>query len=196
MQPFTIIITGPPGSGKGTQAKLLEQFLRKRDPKRRSVSFSTGEGFRAVVQKQSYSSQLMREILDQGGLLPEFLAIWLWTGIFMEKLEGNEHIITDGFPRRPLEGQVLDSAFVFYRRTMPYILNLRLTEEQAVERLGARKMKEGRADDRVTALGERFKLYREQTLPTIEMFRGNPRYRFHDIDGAQSVEKVHHDILH
>src|SRR3989344_6710023 len=124
MQPFTIILVGPPGSGKGTQVKLLEQFLKEHDPERRTVSFSTGEAFRKLVQGKSYSSELIRETLDHGGLQPEFLAICIWAGIFIEKLEGNEHIIIDGSPRRPLEGEALDGAFTFYKRTEPHVLNL------------------------------------------------------------------------
>ncbi len=195
MSPFTIIFFGPPGSGKGTQVKLLERFLKEHDPDRRQVSVSTGEHFRAIVNKETYSSKLMRATLERGDLQPEFIAIWLWSGIFIEELKGDEHIITDGFPRMPLEGKVFDTALTFYQRESPHILHLKLTEEQAIQRLNLRQTKEGRADDQSSARGLRFKLYNEKTLPTIEVLRENPRYHYHEVNGERTVEEIHHDIL-
>jgi len=195
MELFTIIITGSPGSGKGTQAKLLETFLKGQDKDRRCVYLSTGERFRELAKGDSYSSDLMREVLERGGLQPEFLPIWVWSGLFVEELKGNEHIIADGFPRMPLERDVFETALNFYHREKSHILNLKLTEEQAIERLGLRKEKEGRADDRLEALNNRFNLYNQKTVPTIEAFRTREKYYFHDIDASLSVDEVSKEIM-
>ena len=195
MDAFTIIMCGPPGSGKGTQVQLLAQALNERDPQRPLLSFSTGDGFRAVAQGKGYTSSLIRDVVDKGGLQPEFLAVWLWGSVFIEKMVGDEHIITDGFPRRVLEGHALDTAFSFYQRKNRHFLNITLTQEEAARRLALREQKEGRTDDRRAVLGNRFEFYRNETVPTIELFRNNPQYAFHDISGAQTVEAVHRDIL-
>lgn len=191
MSPRTIIFFGRSGCGKGTQADLLIKYFSKFDKKHRVVYIETGKKFREFMHESSLTARLTRKVIEAGGLLPEFLPIWIWTDHMIRNLDGEEHLILDGLSRRPQEAPVLDSAMKFYGRKMPIVIHLDVSREWAKKRLLAR----ARVDDNKRDIDERLAWYESNVIPTIQFFKKDSYYNFVDINGDQSVEKVHEDIL-
>ena len=110
MKPQSFIFTGRSGVGKGTQAALLIEYLKKKDTKK-VLYFASGDGLREYIKGTKHSHKLAKQIYDTGGLFPEFLAVHNWSHFFSENMEGDEHVILDGLPRKLCEAQILDTAF-------------------------------------------------------------------------------------
>lgn len=191
MIPQTFIFGGPSGSGKGTQAALLAEHVKKKDPARKQFHFYTGDGFRRFIETEGYSNKLCRDIQVAGGLQPEFLAIYLWADSFIKNISGGEHFFIDGSPRKSAEAAALDSALQFYGREKPYMIVVNVSLDESRRRLLAR----GRHDDTNDAIARRLGWYVEFVVPAINFFRNNPRYSFIEVNGEQEPEKVHEDII-
>lgn len=191
MQPQTFIFFGPSGSGKGTQANLLIEEIKKRDPKKPVFYLETGQKFREFANEASLTAQYTREIMAAGGLLPEFLPIWIWTEYLVRHVSGNEHMILDGLSRRAHEAPILDSAMKFYKRESPIVISIELSRETAAERLRNRK----RSDDTNLDIEKRLDWYDQNVVPAIEYFKNNPYYKFISINGERSIEEVSQDII-
>lgn len=191
MSPQTFIFFGPSGCGKGTQAKLLIEEIKKRDSEKSVLYIETGQKFRDFITESSYTAKETKKIIDEGGLLPEFLPIWIWTEYLVRHIGGNEHIILDGLSRRAHEAPILDSAMKFYKREKPFVISIELSDEIAAERLRNR----GRSDDNNLDIEARLKWYKDNVIPAINYFKENSNYRFLSIDGARSIEEVHQEIV-
>jgi adenylate kinase family enzyme len=191
MSPKTFIIYGSSGCGKGTQARLLMDYLKKIDTAHQTLYIETGQRFRDFITEASYTAAHTKEIIDAGGLLPEFLPIWIWSEYFVRHVSGNEHLILDGLSRRVHEAPILDSAMKFYKREKPYVLFLDVSREWAKERL----MNRGRGDDNTKDIEPRLDWFEKNVVPAMEYFRNNPGYEFITIQGEQSIEDVHKEIV-
>lgn len=191
MTPQTFIFIGPSGSGKGTQAKLLQDYLASLPTPSPVFYVQTGEEFRHFVAGETYSQKLAAQINAVGGLQPEFLAIYMWSKLITENLKGNEHIIFDGTPRKLREAAVLDSVFTFYQRPKPIVFFMKVSDQEASHRLALRK----RLDDTSDEIISRLKWYHTDVVPAIEWYRTNPNYVFVEINGEQTPEKIHQDII-
>jgi adenylate kinase len=190
MSPQTFIFFGPSGAGKGTQAKLLIDLLKKKDS-RDVLYIETGQRFRDFSTEASFTAEKTREIMKNGGLLPEFLPIWIWTEYFIRHVNGDEHMILDGLSRRAHEAPILDSAMKFYGREKPFVVSINVSREWAKDRLLGR----GRADDNEKDIEERIAWYYDNVLPAMDYFRGNDYYTFVPINGEQTIEDVHKEIV-
>jgi adenylate kinase len=191
MQPQTFIFFGPSGSGKGTQAKLLQEELAQKDPERKILYIETGQKFRELAKGDSFTAQKIKEVIESGGLLPEFLPVWVWTGIMIDNITGDEHIFMDGLSRQPKEAPVLDSAIRFYKRENPTVISIEVSDEWATKLLKNR----GRSDDNDEEIKKRLEWYNKNVMPAIEFFKGNPYYRFISINGEQTIEEVHQEVM-
>lgn len=188
----TFIFFGPSGGGKGTQAALLEDYLKKNDTSHKVLSLSTGNLFREFVKSDTYTAGKVKDILDDGGLLPEFLPIWIWTNFLNKNVKDNtEHFIFDGMARREDEAPVLDGALEFYNRFPADVLIMDVSPEWATKRLKER----GRYDDNDEDIKARLEWYETNVVPSINYFREKKEYRIYDIDGEKSLDEVHKDIL-
>jgi len=184
---------GRSGCGKGTQAKLINEYLTKEYPEFSVFSFETGERLRDFIKNDAYTSTLAREIQEEGGLQPAFLPVWVWSTVFIENLTGSgEHLIIDGTPRKEFEACLFDDALHFYKREKPCYIYLNVSEEWSRKRLTER----GRNDDSHTSFVDRkMKLFETDVLPTVEFFRHNSYYHFLDINGEQTIDAVHQEII-
>ncbi len=191
MAPQIFLFFGRSGSGKGTQADLLIKHLKENDPTRNVVYVETGQRVRDFIAKGTYSSKLVSDIVNNGGLLPAFFPVWLWSSVFVENIKGNEHLVLDGLSRRDIEAPVLASALEFYGFKNPQIIVINVSKDWAKARLLSRK----RADDSDEKINRRLGWFDEQVIPAIQVFRDNPAYSVFDIEGEQPIEKVHQDIL-
>ncbi|MBX4216073.1 nucleoside monophosphate kinase [Candidatus Parcubacteria bacterium] len=187
----TIIFIGRSGCGKGTQAKLLGEYLKAKDAAHPVRYLETGDKFREFIAKDGYSSRLSRAILERSDLQPPFLAIHFWSDWFVDNLTGGEHLIVDGTPRYLDEARALTGAMQFYART-PIVLHLDVPREFSEKHLRER----GRADDkRAGDIEKRLAWFETSVVPAIEYIKQEPTYRYVRINGDQPIEKVHAEIL-
>jgi len=190
MDPRTFIFFGRSGSGKGTQAHLLADYLEK-ESDTKALYIETGARFREFKTGDSLSSKLAKEIIEHGDLMPEFLPIWIWSEILVKNYTGKEHLILDGLSRRLDEAPVLDSAMHFYKIKDPYVLYLNISRERARDLMKGR----GRNDDTDEYIEHRLDWFEKDVVPAIEYFKENKYYKFIEINGQQSIEDVHKEII-
>lgn len=190
-KPLTVLFYGPSGSGKGTQAKLLKEYLENNDSTRQTEYVETGALVRQFATSDGYTQKLTANAIGSGELLPSFLPIYLWTKLLIEQLDGGEHLILDGLARREKEVFILEGALKFYERSDYHIVSFELSENSARERLAGR----GRSDDMdEESINKRLSWYRDDVLPAIGKFKelgGN----IHRIDAEPSIEEIHKTII-
>ncbi len=188
----TIIFIGRSGSGKGVQSELMKKFLNEKTPETPIFYLETGAHFRKYIKESGYTWDRARVVNEVGGRQPDFLATWIWSQIFIETLTGNEHLICDGTPRSLGEAKMLDTALPFYERKNPVVVFLDVSREWAEEHLRGR----GRADDiKPEVVAKRLAWYEDDVLPAVNHYRENKAYRFLQINGDQTPEQVHSDIV-
>ena len=179
--PQAFIFFGSSGSGKGTQAKLLIEYLEKKGEK--AIYIETGEKIRHFLRHGTHTSLLTKEVINHGCLLPAFIPIWLWTTHLNEHFTGQEHMVLDGLCRRVSEAPVLDAAMKFYRIKKPFVIMLNVSDDWAIKRLKQR----GRSDDTEEYVKSRLAWYRRDVAPAIDYFRNNPDYIFLDINAEGTI---------
>lgn len=189
MNSKAIVFFGRSGCGKGTQAKLLEDTLKAEG--REVIYVETGSSFRELAKNDNITSKNIQEILKNGLLIPVFLPIWIWTKIIVEKFSGTEDLILDGVCRRREEAIALDSLFGFYKIENPSIILMNVSKDWSY----ARMMERQRADDTPEKIQNRLGWYERDVVPSIQFFREKEGYNFIEINGEQTVEKVHEDII-
>lgn len=192
MQVTTVIFIGPQGSGKGTQIERLYKVIAEKDPLRRVVDIQTGRRFRALAAKrETYAERKVERTLDTGELQPDFLTHILWGEAMLEQLDPKSHLLIDGFPRTVTQAHVLEDAFRFFERSHIQIINLDTPEDVVRKRMQER----ARDDDTEDSIETRLKWYRDDTIPVLEYYRVRPDTEVHDLDGADSIDGVHDQIL-
>ena len=191
MEPVTVAFFGISGSGKGTQADMLENFFEKEDPKRGVVRAEMGALARSFMKTNTSLAKRAGEILSAGGLLPSFIPIYLLVDVLNKSFAGEEHMILDGTCRKPFQSMVADEIVEFYGRKEKHAIMLKLSKETARERLIAR----GRHDDATeAALERRFAWFEKDVLPAYDTLREHG-WNMHEIDGNRAIEVIHKDIL-
>ena len=191
MQKQFFILIGRSGCGKGTQADLLKKVLEEQGTEN-VTHVTTGGGFREFATSGTYISKLSSKVNEEGGLQPEFLAVWNWSNIFINTLKGDETIILDGAPRKPFEVHVLHSAITFLGYEKPVVIYVDVSEKWAKERLLGR----GREDDKnESEITRRLSWFETEVLPTLDVYLNDPRYKVLHINGEQSIEDVHKEIV-
>ena len=189
MNSKAFLFFGRSGCGKGTQAKLLADFLKTKE--REVIYIETGSQFREFIKKENYSSELTKNILHDGGLIPVFLPIWIWTNILVNNFSGKEDLVLDGLCRRREESIALDSAFSFYKIKKPNVILINVSKEWSFSRMMERK----RADDTPEKIQNRLDWFAKDVIPSIDYFREKPECNFIEINGEQTIEDVHKDII-
>ena len=182
-----IIFFGPPGSGKGTQAKLLEQTGN-------FFHFSTGNIFRNLDPKTTVGKKV-RGLIDKGNFVPDDLALELFDEtlddlIKKEKYNPNKQIIIlDGIPRTLKQINHIKNKFYIQK-----IFYLKINEKLIIERITRKRTgMESRKDDKnVDIVKKRFKTYKKETLPVIKHFDKKIIIK---IDGSKSVKEINKIIL-
>ncbi len=187
----TFIFAGRSGSGKGTQVELLQAYIQKLYPDDVVFHYYSGDGFRKLINGDSYTSKLARDIMEKGELHPNFLAVWLWGTDFVQNLKGGEHIFLDGCPRARVEAEAMDSAMKFYDRDKPTVILIDVSRETSKQRLIDRK----REYDTLESIERRLNWYDREVLPVIAYYKDNPDYTLLEINGEQPIDKVHADII-
>ena len=191
MNKHFFILLGRSGSGKGTQAALLKSYLENKGAEK-VLHVTTGGGFRDFIQSGGYIANHAKEVNNTGGLQPEFLAVWNWANLFITTLKGGETIILDGAPRKPFEASILHSAITFLEYPKPTVIYLDVSESGSREHIKGRGREDDKNEDDVTS---RMNWFETHVLPTLEVYLNDPRYNILHINGNQTINEVHQEIL-
>jgi len=176
-----ILILGPQGSGKGTQAKRMASS-------RGGVHVATGDILRAAAAEGSELGRRIEPILERGDLVPDDLMI----DLIRERLADADAFVLDGFPRTLPQAEALDAMLAEIGKPLDAVILLQVGDDVATGRLQARSAAEGRADDAPAAIRNRLRLYHELTEPLVGRYREDGMLIA--VDGGGSVEKVGADI--
>jgi adenylate kinase len=185
-----LILLGPPGSGKGTQAQRLVQRYG-------IVQLSTGDMLRAAVAAQTPIGLKAKDIMAAGHLVPDEVVI----GIIKDRIEQPDAangFILDGFPRTVPQAEALDDLLTRERMNLDVVIELKVNEGVLLERVERRaaetraRGEEVRADDTPEVLTRRLSNFREQTEPLIHYY--SDRRKLATLDGMMSIEEVTDEI--
>ena len=190
MQPQTFVFFGIIGSGKGTQIKLLMDFLKNKDNKDFVYAYP-GNEYRKIVESGSFTGQIVKESINLGHLQPDFLTDSLVTSILTSSLTPEKHLIFDGYPRTLVQSENLVEMINFYKRSDIKIIYIELSKEEAMKR----NLLRGRADDTKEGIEKRFDEYVNKVVPSMNYFKGKENFTIYNINGEQSIEDVHKDII-
>lgn len=181
-----IILLGPPGSGKGTQAQLLVQRYG-------IVQLSTGDMLRAAVAAGTPVGLKAKEIMASGGLVPDEVVV----GIISDRIDqpdAKNGFILDGFPRTVPQAEALDELLKDKRLKLDAVIELRVNESALLHRVETRvaqmreRGEEVRLDDTPEVLTKRLASYRSQTEPLIHYY--SERRKLSTIDGMMAIDEV------
>jgi adenylate kinase len=186
-----IVLLGPPGAGKGTQAqRIVERFG--------IPHLSTGDMLRAAVQEETGIGRKAKAIMAEGKLVPDHLVV----AVMIERISqpGSKHgFVLDGFPRTIGQAVAFDDLLRTEAAELDRVIELRVDENILLDRITARvreakdRRQAIRADDNAEALKIRLHAYNEQTAPLVHYYRS--RGVLKTVDGLQAIDAVTHDLF-
>lgn len=185
---MNIILLGPPGAGKGTQAKVLEATHG-------IVQLSTGDMLRAAVAAGGELGQEAKAVMDAGQLMPDDIMIQ----IISERIgqpDCAKGFILDGFPRTTAQAEALAAMLAEKGLKLDFVVEIAVDDEILVDRINSRVAQmpeaERRSDDNAETLRKRLGVYHEQTAPILPFYRDRDMLK--QVDGMQSIEEVTRQI--
>ena len=176
------LIMGPPGAGKGTQAKILAEKFNLEH-------LSTGDILRSEINNKSDVGLKAQKFMDAGNLVPDDVLLSMMKNKLTQLR--NSGIILDGFPRTVPQAEGLSKIFSSLESKIDYVINIEVEENALINRLIERAKKSGRADDTKDVIIKRQHVYKELTEPLIEYYSSE----ILQVDGDGTIEEVTHRIL-
>jgi adenylate kinase len=180
---LNLVIFGPPGSGKGTQAKLLQE-------KNGWVQLSTGDMLRAAIAAGTELGKKCQSVMAAGNLVSDEIVI----GIIGERYDQPDcakGAIFDGFPRTIPQAEALDGMLKARDKKIDLVIELKVADEVLIERVKARIAQSGgvaRADDNPETLANRLKVYHQNTAPLLEYYK--KQGKLVTVDGMLPIAEV------
>jgi adenylate kinase len=185
---MNIILLGPPGAGKGTQAKILQKAHG-------IIQLSTGDMLRSSVASGSKLGQQAKAVMDSGNLMPDDIM----TQIISQRIEQTDCIngfILDGFPRTTEQALALEDMLESSDKVLDFVIEIVVDDEILVDRIKSRveemSQEDRRSDDNVETLRKRLGIYHEQTAPILPFYR--ERGMLNQVDGMKSITEVSNKI--
>jgi adenylate kinase len=210
--PTYIVLLGPPGAGKGTQAQVISERLSL-------PHISSGDIFRENLKEKTDLGELAKGYMDRGELVPDDVTIAMIRDR-LSRPDARPGALLDGFPRTPTQAEALADMLTDFGGTVNGVPYIRVPEDELIERLSGRWVcrAEGhvfhekfnppetpgicdydgselyqREDDKPETVKHRIRVYMEQTAPLIEYYQ--KRGKLIEVDGTQSIEDVSKDLL-
>jgi adenylate kinase len=179
-----LILFGPPGAGKGTQAQRLVA-------ERQMVQLSTGDMLRAAIAAGSELGQRVKAIVDAGELVSDAIVIELIDS-HLDAAEAQGGAIFDGFPRTVAQAQALDALLTRRGKQVDVVVRLKVDEAALVSRITKRFQEQGRRDDNPEVFKTRLDAYDQQTRPLVGFYQAQGKLA--EVDGMAAMDAVSHAI--
>jgi adenylate kinase len=178
---LNLVLFGPPGAGKGTQAEYLSKSYHL-------IHLSTGDILREEIAEGTEIGLIAKDIICRGELVPDAMVIEL----IRHKLDKNPKangFLFDGFPRTVAQAEALDKLLIHYGRNVSAMLSLEVEKEESIARLLNRGATSGRSDDSNRLVIEnRIEVYNQKTAPLINYYRNAGKYEA--IKGTGTIEEI------
>ena len=180
-----LLIMGPPGVGKGTQAKLLSKKLN-------IIHLSTGEILRGEIRKNTKVGKIAKSYIDQGNLVPDDFILEIISKQISANVP-NEGYLFDGFPRTIPQAVGFDTLLTDFGHNLNVAINLTADEDELIKRILERGKISGRSDEALNIVKKRQKIYWKQTAPLVKYYQNKNILK--NIDGIGGIEEITKRIL-
>ncbi len=181
---MNLILFGPPGAGKGTQAKHL---IKKLD----NFQISTGDMLREEIQKDSEIGKKIINDMNDGKFINDEIVNKLIENVIFDPKKKNK-LIFDGYPRSLSQAKNLNLLLDSSNQKIDFIFFLNVNKETIIKRIEKRKILEKRLDDDVNTILRRYDTYMETTRPVLDFYSKNPN--FYEIDGTLKIDEITNKI--
>lgn len=176
-----LVLFGPPGAGKGTQAQSLVEHFK-------FMHLSTGDLLRAEIASRTELGLEAKRFMDAGELVPDETVIGMIRNL-LDRIAGVPGIIYDGFPRTVAQARELDRMLTARKQGITALLSLEVPHDELVKRLLLRGESSGRSDDAdIATIENRISVYEAKTQPLIDYYKQLGKY--HPIAGTGSIQEI------
>ena len=181
---MNIIIFGPPGAGKGTQAKYLVEKLK-------SFQISTGDMLRDEIKKDTEIGKKIINNMNDGKFVEDEIVNKLLERIIFDPKKKNK-LIFDGYPRTINQAKNLEALLNKSNQKIDYIFFLNVEKDAILKRIERRKILEKRSDDDANTILKRYDIYMKETKPVLDFY--SSKKVFYQIDGSLNIEQITNKI--
>ena len=181
---MNIILFGPPGAGKGTQAKHLVKKLS-------NFQISTGDILREEIKNNSDIGKRIIDVMNDGRFVNDDIVNQLLEKQVFDPLKRNK-LIFDGYPRSIKQAKNLDLLLYRSNQKIDFVFFLNVNKETIIKRIKKRKILERRSDDELDTTLKRYDTYMETTKPVLDFYSKNSN--FYEIDGTDEIEQITNKI--
>ena len=181
---MNIILFGPPGAGKGTQAKYLVKKLN-------NFQISTGDILREEIKNNSDIGKKIIDVMNDGRFVNDDIVNQLLEKQVFDPQKKNK-LIFDGYPRSINQAKNLDLLLDSSNQKIDFVFFLNVNKETIIKRIQKRKILEKRSDDELDTILKRYDTYMETTKPVLDFYSKNSN--FHEIDGSDEIEQITNKI--
>jgi len=175
-----VILFGPPGAGKGTQAKFLVKQLN-------NFQISTGDMLRDEIQKNSEIGKKIVEDMSEGRFVSDEIVNSLIENVVFDPKKKNK-LIFDGYPRSLTQAKNLEKLLDKTNQKIDFVFFLNANKETIIKRIEQRKSIENRSDDDLNTIVKRYDKYMETTKPVLDFYSKNSN--FYELDGSSKIEEI------
>lgn len=180
-----LLIIGPPGAGKGTQAARIAE-------ERQLPAISTGDIFRENIRNSTELGQEAKQYIDAGNLVPDSVTNRMVRDRLGQE-DAREGFLLDGYPRNPAQVEELDRILADLGQDIDAVLLLTADQEELVQRLLKRAEEQGRSDDTEDVIRHRLEVYEKETAPVVDLYEQRGLVR--RIDGLGGIDEVTQRLL-
>ena len=181
---MNVILFGPPGAGKGTQAKYLVKKLN-------GFQISTGDMLRNEIQKNSTIGKQIINDMNEGKFVSDEIVNNLIKNVIFDPLKKNR-LIFDGYPRSLTQAKNLDQLLKNSNQRIDFIFFLNVNKDTILKRIEKRKILEDRSDDESVTILKRYDTYMETTKPVLDFYSKNSN--FYELDGSLKIDEITNKI--